>query len=133
MSDVIVMIYLVVATGLVTVFVFHKATGHRRIFAVLMQWALLGIFVSTIGGLIILGTFTPNMASYNNTAADMYNVFTWGGIELPEYDETLSVLSDVGSVINAMGLGILVMTTMAGFLPRSFFSLSSNSKQTEAH
>ncbi len=131
MSDVLVMAYLIVATGLVTVFVFHKATGHRRIFSVLMQWALLGVLVSTIGGLLILGTFTPNMASYNNTAADMYNLFSWGGLELPDYDATLAAISNLGIVINAMGLGILVMTTMAGFLPRTFFSLSS--KQREAH
>ena len=133
MSDVLVMVYLIVATGLVTVFVFHKATGHRRTFAVLMQWALLGVFVSTVGGLLMLGTFTPNMASYNNTASDMYNVFTWGGIELPEYNDTLLVLSNLGIIINAMGLGILIMTTMAGFLPRTFFSLGSNRKQREAH
>lgn len=132
MSDILIMVYLIVATGLVTVFVFHKATGHRRTFAVLMQWALLGVFVSSIGGLLMLGTFTPNMASYNNTAADMYNVFTWGGIELPEYDDTLSILNNLGIVINAMGLGILIMTTMAGFLPRKFFSLT-NRKQREAH
>lgn len=133
MSDVLVLVYLIVGTGLVTAFVFHKATGHHRIFSVLMLWAVLGVFISTIGGMLILGTFTPNMASYNNTAADVHNIFTWGGIELPEYNETLGAISDLGIVINAMGLGILVMTAMAGFFPRSFFSPGSNHKQKEAH
>lgn len=132
MSDVLVLIYLIVGTGLVTAFVFHKATGHHRIFSALMVWAVLGVFMSTIGGLLILGTFIPNMASYNNTAVDLYNISTWGGLELPEYNETLGAISNLGIVINAMGLGVLIMTALAGFFPRSFFSSGSDHTQREA-
>ncbi len=133
MSDVLVLAYLIVGTGLVTALVFHKARGHHRIFSALLWWASLGVFVSSIGGLLILGTFTPNMAAYNQTAADLYNLFSWGGVELPEYNDTINVFSNLGIIINSMGLGFLVMATMAGFFPRSFFSTSSNQKQKTAH
>lgn len=133
MSDVLVFTYLIVATGLVTALVFHKSTGHHRIFTVLMFWAVLGVLLSTIGGLLAVGTFTPNMASYNHTAADLYNISTWGGLELPEYNDTLGAIGDLGIVFSAMGLGILILTTAAGFFPRSFFSPSSNRNQRTVH
>lgn len=133
MSDVIVIIYLVVASGLITALLFHKGVGHRRIFSSLFVWTLSGIFVSTIGGLLIHGTFTPNTASYNSTYEELYNMFTWGGIEIPQYDVTLVTIRNLGIVTNAMGLGILVMTMLAGFFPRSFFLSAGGRKEKEAH
>jgi len=119
MSDVVMSIYVLIVLGLVTALVFHSALGHRRMVSRLIWWAFIGMFVSTVGGILLLGTFTPNMAEHSLTAREIYNVYAWGG-KIPEYDETLSRISDLGTVINAMGLGILVMTLIKGFFPRAF-------------
>ncbi len=119
MSDVIMSIYVLVMIGLVTALVFHSALGHRRMVSRLIWWTFLGMFVSTVGGVLLLGTFTPNMAEHSLTGREIYNAFTWGG-KIPEYDETLRQVSNLGAVINAMGLGILVMAVIKGFFPRAF-------------
>ncbi|MCL4439357.1 MAG: hypothetical protein M1609_01835 [Firmicutes bacterium] len=133
MSDVLMGFYLVISTGLVIVLLYHAALRHRRIVSSLTCWAFIGVFVSTIGGFLLLGTFTPNMADYSKTSSEIYNAFTWGGIALPEYNDMLEKINDLGIIINAMGLGVLIMATLSGFFPRSFFTYARAENQTETH
>lgn len=120
MSDTIMIIYVIVTIGVITALLLQSAKRHRRIVSLLILWTFIGTFLSTTGGLLILGTFTPNMADYSETSRQLYNVFTWGGIELPEYNDVLGNINNLGVIINALGLGVLVMAVLCGFFPRSF-------------
>lgn len=133
MSDTIMFIYVIVAIGLITALLMHSAMRHRRIVSVLMLWTFIGSFLSTVGGLLILGTFTPNMADYSETSRQLYNAFTWGGIRLPEYNDILGNINNLGVVINALGLGVLIMAVLSGFFPRSFFPPVSKEEHIENH
>ncbi len=122
MSDTVITIYMLVAMCLGVTLLIHSAAGHRRIASALMWWTFIGIFVSVVGGMLLVGAFTPDISNYSKTATDMYGAFDWGGIALPEYNDMLSKIYTLGAVINAMGLGILIMAVLAGFFPRSFFT-----------
>jgi len=82
-----------------------------------------------VGSILLLGTFTPNMADYSITAREIYNTFTWAGKTMPEYSEALKGINNVGIVINAMGLGVLVMVVLGGFFPRVFFEPAGERKR----
>lgn len=133
MSDTIMVIYVIVVIGLTTALMFHLALRHRQIVTSLIWWSFIGIFLSSIGGLLLLGTFTPNMANYGNTSGEIYNAYTWGGIILPEYSEMLNAINNLGIVINAMGLGVLVMALLSGFFPKSFFLPPEYEDHTQIH
>jgi len=121
MSDTVMSIYIIVCIGLLVSLLFHSARGHRRIVLNLTWWTLIGVFISTVGSLLLLGTFTPNMADDSLTAREIYNTFIWAGKVMPEYSEALRGINNVGVVINAMGLGVLVMVVLGGFFPKVIF------------
>ena len=121
MSDVVMSIYVMVVMGMGVAVMFHSARRHRRIVSSLIWWTFIGTFLSTVGGLLMVGTFTPNMANYSHTASDLFNAFSWGGINLPEYNDMMGQINNLGIAINAMGLGVLIMGVLSGFFPRSFF------------
>ena len=121
MSDTVMSIYIIVCIGLLISLLFHSARGHRRIVLNLAWWTIIGVFVSTVGSFLLLGTFTPNMANDSITAREIYNAFTLAGRNMPEYSEALRGINNIGIVINAMGLGVLVMVVLGGFFPKAFF------------
>lgn len=122
MSDAVIGIFILTAGSLASAIMMHTAMGHRRLVSILVWLACIGIFVSTVGVLLLVGTFTPEMTDYSQTSGEIYNAFSWGGIELPEYDEMQQQIQTVGAIITAMGLGVLIMATLSGFFPRAFFS-----------
>ncbi|MHB9094440.1 MAG: hypothetical protein ACYC21_07180 [Eubacteriales bacterium] len=122
MSDVMVCIYFIVTICLVVAIMFHSALRHRRIVLCLTWLAIIGVFVSTIGGVILFGIFTPSVADYSKTSGEMYNAFTYGRMAPPRYDQMLKDINTVGAAINAMGMGVLVMAVLSGFFPRYFFT-----------
>ncbi len=121
MSDVVINIYIIVCIGLLISLLFHTARGHRRIVINLAWWTIIGVFISTVGSILLLGTFTPNMADAGLTTREIYNTFIWAGKDMPEYSEALQGIYNIGVVINAMGLGVLVMVVLGGFFPKTFF------------
>lgn len=133
MSDTIMTIYVIVAIGLVTALILHSAMKHKRMVSILLWWTFIGVFLCSIGGLLMLGSFTPNMADYSYTSREFYNAFTWGGIEFPEYNEILTHINNLGIVINSLGLGVLVMAVLSGFFPRSFFPPVSREQRFQSH
>lgn len=133
MSDFVISIYIVVLMSLATLLVFHAALRHRRIVSSLTYWALIGVFLSSVGGLLLLGTFNPDMANYSARANDLYNAFTWGGIDMPGYSEMIRVITNMGIVINAMGLGVLILDVLSGLFPKSFFLPVVSKNQTQPH
>lgn len=122
MSDTIISIYLFVGIGWTVTMLFHSALRHRRIVSILTWWTFIGVLISTVGWVLMLGTFTPSASGYSRTATDLYNLFAWGGIALPKYSDLLNAFNTLGIVINAMGLGVLVMVVLSGFFPRTFLA-----------
>jgi len=133
MSDVVIGIYILTAFSLAVAIIIHASMGHRRLFGILVWLASIGVFVSAVGGLLLLGTFTPEMADYSKTSGQVYNAFTWGGIELPEYTEMLEQINTMGAIITAMGLGVLIMAALSGLFPRTFFSPAKPKGRTLPH
>jgi len=133
MSETIISIYVIVMMSLTVALLIHAALRHRHIVSILIWWAFIGIFLSTVGGLLMQGTFTPGAADYSNTANELYNAYTWGGIYLPEYNDMLSQMNNLGIVINALGLGVLVMAVLSGFFPRTFFPPIMEGDRTQTH
>jgi len=129
MSDIVMSIYILVCIGLLVSLLFHSARGHRRIVLNLAWWTIIGVFISTVGSILLLGTFTPNMADDSLTSREIYNAFTWAGKTMPEYSEALKGINNIGVVINAMGLGVLVMVVLGGFFPKAFFQPGGTSQR----